>query len=141
MNLRKVFFWSITVSLGGFLFGLDTAVISGCERTLQQLWSLTDTMIGQVVAVALYGTVIGAIIGGIPAERIGRKNTLFWIAILYLVSAVGCALAPNAVWLMFFRFIGGLAIGASSVVAPMYITEISPTHKRGQLTALFQTQY
>jgi MFS transporter, SP family, arabinose:H+ symporter len=76
MNYRKVFFWAITVSLGGFLFGLDTAVISGCEKTIQQLWGLTDTMIGQLVAMALYGTVVGAILGGIPAENIGRKKTL-----------------------------------------------------------------
>lgn len=138
MNYRKVFFWSVTVSLGGFLFGLDTAVISGCEKTIQQLWNLSDAMIGQVVAMALYGTVVGAIFGGIPAESIGRKNTLFWIALLYLVSAIGCALAPSAVALMIFRFLGGLAIGASSVVAPMYITEISPTEKRGQFTAMFQ---
>lgn len=138
MHHSKVFYWAITVSLGGFLFGLDTAVISGCEKTIQQLWNLSDTMIGQVVAMALYGTVVGAIFGGIPAERIGRKNTLFWVALFYLVAAVGCALAPNAFWLMVFRFWGGLAIGASSVVAPMYITEISPTEKRGQLTAMFQ---
>lgn len=138
MNYRKVFRWSIIVALGGFLFGLGTAVISGCEKTIQQLWNLSDAMIGQVVAMALYGTVVGAIFGGIPAESIGRKNTLFWISLLYLVSAIGCALAPGAGALMIFRFLGGLAIGASSVVAPMYITEISPTEKRGQLTAMFQ---
>ena len=138
MNYRKVFFWAITVSLGGFLFGLDTAVISGCEKTIQLLWGLSDTMIGQLVAMALYGTVIGAIFGGVPAENYGRRTTLFWIALIYLVSAVGSALAPSAGALMFFRFLGGLAIGASSVVAPMYITEIAPTEKRGQLTAMFQ---
>ncbi len=138
MNYRKVFFWSITVALGGFLFGLDTAVISGCEKTIQQLWNLSDAMTGQMVAMALYGTIVGAIFGGVPAERIGRKRTLFWIAILYLVSAVGCAFSPDVWWLMFFRFIGGLSVGASSVVAPMYIAEISPREKRGQLTALFQ---
>ncbi|MDX2279433.1 MAG: sugar porter family MFS transporter [Saprospiraceae bacterium] len=138
MQYQKVFFWSITVALGGFLFGLDTAVISGCERTIQQLWSLSDAMTGQLVAMALYGTILGAIFGGIPAERIGRKNTLFWVAIIYLVSAVGCAFSPEASWLMFFRFLGGLSVGASSVVAPMYIAEISPKEKRGQFTALFQ---
>lgn len=138
MSLRKVYFWSITVALGGFLFGFDTAVISGCERTIQQLWSLSDAMIGQMVAMALYGTIAGAIFGSIPAERIGRKNSLFWVAVLYLVSAVGSALAPDVWSLMFFRFIGGLGVGASSVVAPMYIAEISPKEKRGQLTALFQ---
>ena len=138
MNHRKVYLWSITVALGGFLFGLDTAVISGCERTIQKLWVLTDAMTGQMVAMALYGTIVGAILGGIPAERIGRRNTLFWIAIIFLVSAIGCALSPDVYTLMFFRFCGGLSVGASSVVAPMYITELSPKEKRGQLTALFQ---
>jgi sugar porter (SP) family MFS transporter len=138
MNYRKVIFWSVTVALGGFLFGLDTAVISGCERTIQKLWNLTDAMTGQMVAMALYGTIIGAIFGGMPAESVGRKPTLFWIAVLYLISAVGSALSPGVYALMFFRFLGGLSIGASSVVAPMYITEIAPAEKRGQLTALFQ---
>jgi sugar porter (SP) family MFS transporter len=138
MNLRKVYFWSVTVALGGFLFGFDTAVISGCERTIQQLWNLSDAMTGQMVAMALYGTIIGAVFGGVPAERLGRKSSLFWVALLYLVSAVGSALAPDIISLMIFRFIGGLGVGASSVIAPMYITEISPSEKRGQLTALFQ---
>ncbi|MBU6340689.1 MAG: sugar porter family MFS transporter [Bacteroidetes bacterium] len=138
MQYQKVFFWSITVALGGFLFGLDTAVISGCERTIQALWNLSDAMTGQLVAMALYGTILGAIFGGVPAEKIGRKNTLFWVAIFYLVSAVGCAFSPTAIWLMFFRLLGGLSVGASSVVAPMYIAEISPKEKRGRLTALFQ---
>lgn len=138
MNYRKVIFWSVTVALGGFLFGLDTAVISGCEKTIQQLWGLSDAITGQMVAMALYGTIGGAVFGGIPAEKIGRKTTLFWVAILYLVSSIGCALAPNIAMLMFFRFMGGLSVGASSVVAPMYISEISPSEKRGQLTALFQ---
>ena len=95
-------------------------------------------MIGQTVAMALYGTVLGALLGGFPSEALGRKTTLIWIAILYLVSAIGSALAPEVYSLMFFRFIGGLAVGASSVTAPMYISEISPANKRGQLTALFQ---
>ena len=138
MNYRGVILWSVTVALGGFLFGLDTAVISGCEQTIQQLWQLSDAMTGQLVAMALYGTIVGAIFGGLPAERFGRKNALFAVAVLYLVSAVGSALSPDAWTLMFFRFIGGLSVGASSVVAPMYIAEISPREKRGQLTALFQ---
>ncbi len=135
---KPLLFASFTASLGGFLFGLDTAVISGCEQTIQQLWSLSDAMIGQLVAMALYGTVVGAILGGIPSEKLGRKKTLFWIAILYFVSAIGSALAPGAIWLMVFRFIGGLAVGASSVAAPMYIAEIAPPEKRGRLTATFQ---
>lgn len=134
----KVYYWSVIVALGGFLFGLDTAVISGCEQTIQHLWGLSDAMTGQMVAMALYGTIVGAIFGGIPAENIGRKKTLVWVAILYFVSAVGCGLALNVGMLMFFRFVGGLSVGASSVVAPMYIAEISPKEKRGQLTALFQ---
>jgi SP family arabinose:H+ symporter-like MFS transporter len=138
MNYNKVFFWSITVALGGFLFGLDTAVISGCEGAIQTLWGLSDAMTGQLVAMALYGTVVGAIFGGIPSENIGRKRTLFWVAVVYLASSLGAALAPEVYSLMVFRFLGGLAIGASSVVAPMYITEIAPAEKRGQLTAMFQ---
>jgi MFS transporter, SP family, arabinose:H+ symporter len=138
MNKRKIYFWSLTVSLGGFLFGMDTALISGVERTVQQLWNMSDVMTGQMVAMALYGTVIGALLGGMPAQYLGRRRTLFIIAGIYLVSAVGSALSPSAFYLMFFRFIGGLSVGASSVVAPMYIAEISPREKRGQLTALFQ---
>ena len=138
MNNKKIYFWSITVSLGGFLFGMDTALISGVERTIQNLWQLSDAMTGQLVAMALYGTVIGALLGGMPAQYLGRKKALFIIALIFLISAVGSALAPDAWTLMFFRFIGGLSVGASSVVAPMYIAEISPREKRGQLTALFQ---
>jgi sugar porter (SP) family MFS transporter len=138
MNYSKVVFWSITVALGGFVFGFDTAVISGGEQAIQQLWGLSDAMVGQMVAMALYGTIVGAIFGGIPADRIGRKRTLFWIAVLYLISALGSALAPDVYFLMFFRFIGGLGVGASSVAAPMYISEIAPPAYRGRLTALFQ---
>jgi len=138
MRKHQLFLWSFTVSLGGFLFGFDTAVISGGEQVIQQQWSLSDAMLGQMVAMALYGTVIGALFGGIPTDRIGRKKTLFWIAILYLVSAAGSAFAPDVWWLMFFRFIGGLGVGASSIAAPMYISEIAPPEKRGRLTAMFQ---
>ena len=138
MRNKKIIFWSVTVSLGGFLFGFDTALISGVEGTVQQLWSLSDAMTGQLVAMALYGTIIGAIFGGIPAQYMGRKKSLYYIAAIFLVSALGSALSPDAGWLMFFRFIGGLSVGASSVVAPMYIAEISPKQKRGRLTALFQ---
>ncbi len=138
MNYTKIVLWSIFVAFGGFVFGFDTAVISGAEQEIQNLWDLSDTMIGQTVAMALYGTVIGALLGGFPSESLGRKKTLIWIAVLYLVSAIGSAIAPEVYSLMFFRFIGGLAVGASSVTAPMYISEISPASKRGQLTALFQ---
>ena len=135
---KKVTFWAFTVALGGFLFGFDTAVISGAEQDIQQLWRLSDGMIGQLVAMALYGTVIGALFGGVPAEHFGRKRSLFWIGLLYLLSAVGSALAPDANTLMLFRFIGGLGVGASSVVAPMYISEIAPAGQRGRLVATFQ---
>ncbi|MEX2632916.1 MAG: sugar porter family MFS transporter [Balneolales bacterium] len=138
MKNRKTLFWSITAALGGFLFGFDVAVISGGEQNIQQMWELSDTMLGQMIAMALYGTIIGAIFGGIPAQKWGRKLTIIWIAVLFLISAAGSALAPEIYSLMFFRFIGGLGVGASSVVAPMYISEIAPTEKRGQLTALFQ---
>ena len=138
MNYTKIITWSVIVAFGGFVFGFDTAVISGAEQEIQNLWNLSNTMIGQTVAMALYGTVLGALLGGFPSEALGRKTTLIWIAILYIVSAIGSALAPEVYSLMFFRFIGGLAVGASSVTAPMYISEISPANKRGQLTALFQ---
>jgi sugar porter (SP) family MFS transporter len=138
MNAGKLVFWSITVALGGFLFGFDTAVISGAEQSIQKLWSLNDAMHGFAVAIALYGTVAGALLGGIPANRIGRKKTLFWIGILYLVSALGSSLAPDVYTFMIFRFLGGLGVGASSVAAPMYISEIAPARMRGRLVALFQ---
>ncbi|MEM9327140.1 MAG: sugar porter family MFS transporter [Bacteroidota bacterium] len=138
MKQRKIFFWSITVALGGFLFGYDTAVISGSEQEIQQFWGLSDFLLGQTVAMALYGTILGALLGGIPTQRLGRKRTLFGVAVLYLVSALGSALAPEVYSLMFFRFIGGIGVGASSIVAPVYITEISPKNNRGKLTGLFQ---
>lgn len=135
---QRIFFWSITAALGGFLFGFDTAVISGVEQSLQTLWRLSVWQHGLTVSIALIGTVFGAMLGGIPAEGLGRKKTLFWIAVLYLVSSLGTALAAD--WSMFlvFRFFGGLGVGASSVAAPMYITEISPAKSRGRLVALFQ---
>src|SRR6056297_2599865 len=138
MKKHKIFFWAITSALAGFLFGFDTAVISGGEQNIQAMWELSDIKIGQTVAMALYGTIIGALFGGIPAQKYGRRATLIWIALLFLISAVGSAFAPEVYTLMFARFIGGLSIGASSVVAPMYISEIAPAEKRGKLTALFQ---
>jgi sugar porter (SP) family MFS transporter len=133
-----VLFLSITAALGGFLFGFDTAVISGAERDIQNLWDLSDLKHGMEVAIALYGTVIGALFGGIPADRLGRKTSLLWIGLFYLVSALGSAFASDVNAFMFFRFLGGLGVGASSVVAPMYISEIAPAARRGQLVALYQ---
>lgn len=139
MNSKKyVIFLSIVAALGGFLFGFDTAVISGAERFIQEKWQLSDWTHGMAVAIALYGTVIGALFGGIPADRYGRKSSLLWIGVLYFVSALGSALAPEVYSFMFFRFIGGLGVGASSVVAPMYISEIAPAKNRGVLVALYQ---
>ncbi len=135
---KKLIFWSVVVALGGFLFGLDVAVISGAEQEIQRIWLLSDVMHGQAIASALYGTIIGALFGGIPAEKFGRKNTLIVIGLLYLISSVGSALAPEVFSFMIFRFVGGLGVGASSVVAPMYISEIAPAKNRGQLVATFQ---
>src|SRR5690349_2256961 len=93
MNTRKVFAWSVIIALGGFLFGLDTAVISGAEQTIQKLWDLNVFEHGLTVSIALIGTVVGAMLGGFPTDRFGRKKTLFWIAVLFLISAIGSALA------------------------------------------------
>ena len=134
----KLILWSITVGLGGFLFGLDTAVISGAEQDIQQLWNLDSWSHGLAVAMALYGTVFGAAFGGVPADKFGRKKTLLWIGLLFFVSAVGAALANDVNTFMLFRFIGGLSIGASSVVAPVYISEIAPPKYRGRMVISFQ---
>ncbi len=138
MNNIKIIFWSITVALGGFLFGFDTAVISGAEQAIEQVWHLSVLEHGLTVSIALIGTVLGAMLGGWPSDAIGRKKTLFWIAALYLVSALGSALAPGWYSFMFFRLLGGLGVGASSVAAPMYISEITPAEKRGKMVGLFQ---
>ncbi|HSR39634.1 MAG TPA: MFS transporter, partial [Phnomibacter sp.] len=135
---NKLVLWSLTVALGGFLFGLDVAVISGAEQTIQQLWSLSDAMHGLAISIALYGTVIGAATGGFFADRMGRKRSLFWVGLFFLVSSVGSALANDVYSFMIFRLLGGFSIGASSVIAPLYISEIAPPKKRGWLVALFQ---
>jgi MFS transporter, SP family, arabinose:H+ symporter len=135
---KKLLLWSIVVALGGFLFGFDVAVISGAEQDIKRVWELSDVLHGIAIGVALYGTVIGALSGGIPATKWGRKKTLLWIGILYLISALGSAVAPGVYIFMAFRLLGGFAIGASSVVAPMYISEIAPAKNRGKLVATFQ---
>ncbi len=135
---KHVIFWSITVGLGGMLFGLDVAVISGAELAIQKLWQLDSWTHGLAVATALYGTVVGAALGGIPADKYGRKKTLLWIGISFFVSSIGAALATNVNYFMLFRFLGGLGIGASSVVAPIYISEIAPAKHRGKLVISFQ---
>lgn len=138
MASKKVFFWSVAVALGGFLFGFDTAVISGAEKSIQQLWQLSVFGHGLTVAIALIGTVLGALTGGIPSDKYGRKATLFGIAVLYLLSSLGTALAPDWYTFLIFRFLGGIGVGISSVTAPMYISEIAPARSRGKLVALFQ---
>ena len=135
---RRVFFWSLTSALAGFLFGFDTVVISGAEKTIQSLWGLSPGLHGIAMASALYGTVVGALAGGWPADRFGRKATLLWIGILYLIGAVGSGLATNVSLFIAARVIGGLGIGISTVVAPMYISEIAPPKYRGRLAGMFQ---
>ena len=131
--------WALVAALAGFLFGFDTAVISGAEQAVQRTWSMSDAMHGLAISAALWGTVIGALFGGWPLDRFGRKPTLVWIGVLYAVSAIGSALAWDPVSFMLFRLIGGLGVGASSVAAPAYIAEIAPREVRGRLVALFQT--
>ncbi len=139
MPSNKLRFWAITVALAGFLFGFDTVVISGANQPIKDLWNMSPFFHGTfIMSMALWGTVFGALFGGIPCDKFGRKKTLFWIGILYLVSAVGSALAPDPYTFSVFRFIGGLGVGASSVAAPTYISEISGSKDRGKLVALYQ---
>lgn len=137
MNTR-LFFWSITSALAGFLFGFDTVVISGAEQTIEALWGLGKGMHGIAMASALYGTVVGSLIGGWPTDRFGRRATLLWIGILYLASAIWSALATDVYSFIIARFIGGLGVGISTVAAPLYIAEIAPPDKRGRLAGMFQ---
>ena len=132
-------FWvAFVASLGGLLFGFDTAVISGAEKQIQAVYGLSDFAHGFTMATALIGTIIGALFCGKPAERFGRKKSLIVIGILYLVSAVFSGAIVNWYSFMFFRFLGGLAVGASSVVGPMFIAEISPAAWRGRFVCFFQ---
>lgn len=135
---RYVILSAFIASLGGLLFGFDTAVISGAEKTIQQLFSLEGFWHGFTVAIALIGTLVGALISGKPADFFGRKKSLFVIAILYTVSALGSALTHSWIGFLVYRFIGGVGVGASSVIGPMYIAEIAPAHLRGRLVTAFQ---
>ena len=136
---KKILLWSITAALAGFLFGFDTVVISGADQKLQELWHSSDVFHGTVVmAMALWGTVVGAMFGGFPTNRFGRKKTLIWIGVFYFVSAVGSALANDPYTFAFFRFLGGIGVGASTIAAPAYVSEISPAKDRGRLVALYQ---
>ena len=137
--MKKIVVWSLIASLAGFLFGFDTVVISGADKKLQVLWNSSDAFHGTVVmGMALWGTVFGAIFGGIPTNKIGRKNTLLWIGILFFISAIGSAMANNPIVFAAFRFIGGLGVGASTIAAPAYISEIAPAKDRGKLVAFYQ---
>lgn len=135
----KIFRISLTAALSGFLFGFDTVVISGANLPIKELWNTSPLFHGTfIMSMALWGTVIGSLLGGLPCERFGRKKTLFWIGILYAVSALGSAYATDPYMFSFFRFVGGLGVGASSVAAPIYISEISTPENRGKLGALYQ---
>jgi len=145
MNIKKVYLWSVASAMAGFLFGFDTIVINGAEQDLQALWS-NFTLNGSndlfhgwiVVGSALWGTVVGAMLGGIPTDRIGRKKTLVLIGLLYTVSALGSAMVSDPWLFAAFRFIGGLGVGASTIAAPAFVSEIAPADKRGRLVALYQ---
>jgi len=145
MNKTKLYYWSLTVALAGFLFGFDTVVISGADKALSLLWSSntlfesSDAFHGIVVmSSALWGTVLGAIFGAWPTNNWGRKKTLIFIGVLYTVSALGSALVSDPYLFAFFRFVGGIGVGASTIAAPAYVSEIAPAAKRGKLVALYQ---
>lgn len=139
MNKNKLLSWSIVAALAGFIFGFDTVVISGANQPIKELWHTSTLFHGIfIMSMALWGTVAGALLGGIPADRFGRKKVLLWIGILFAVSAFGSALAQDPYTFSAFRFIGGIGIGVSSVVAPTYISEISTPATRGRLGALYQ---
>ena len=137
--MNKTWNWSLTVALAGFLFGFDTVVISGANAPIKELWQTSAWFHGVfIMSMALWGTVLGSLAGGIPTKRIGRKKTLIWVGVLYLVSALGSGLATDPYMFSFFRFLGGVGVGASTVAAPTYISEISSAKSRGRLVALYQ---
>lgn len=139
--MKTIFLWAITVALAGFLFGFDTAVISGADLPIQQLWQTDPLFHGMfIMSSALWGTVIGALFGSVPCDRFGRKATLIAIGILYILSALGSALAADPYTFSFMRFIGGLGVGVSSIAVPAYIAEIAPAKHRGRLVAMYQFQ-
>jgi sugar porter (SP) family MFS transporter len=139
MYKRKILYWSVIVAFAGFLFGFDTVVISGADKQLQQLWGTSDLFHGVVVmSSALWGTVVGAVFGAFPTNILGRKNTLIIIGLLFFISSVGTAFANDPIFFSVFRFLGGIGIGASTIAAPTYVSEIAPAKDRGKLVALYQ---
>ena len=139
MDKKKIFKWSISVALSGFLFGFDTVVISGANLPIRELWNTSPVFHGIfIMSMALWGTVIGSLFGSYPCDRFGRKGTLLWIGVLFLLSALGSALAFDPYSFSFFRFIGGIGVGMSSVASPIYISEIADKERRGKLVALYQ---
>jgi sugar porter (SP) family MFS transporter len=137
--MNKIVVWSITVALAGFLFGFDTVVISGANEPIKQLWDTSPLFHGTfIMSMALWGTVFGSLFGGIPTKKLGRKKTLFWIGILFFISAIGSALSQDPYSFSFFRFIGGVGVGISSVAAPIYISEITSKENRGKMGGLYQ---
>src|SRR5580700_9636394 len=139
MNISSSLVKSTAVAaLGGLLFGFDTAVIAGATSQLSSAYDLGSTQLGITVSCALIGTIFGSMLAGIPGDRLGRRDSLRLMAVLYVVSALGCAIAWNWPALIIFRFIGGLGIGGSSVLGPMYIAEIAPAKWRGRLVGFFQ---
>lgn len=138
MGKGRLFLWAVTSALAGFLFGFDTVVISGAEKQIQDIWSLSGSMHGWALSSALWGTVLGALCGGFPTSRWGRRKTLIFNGILYFVSAVGSGIAWDVWSFIVFRFIGGVGVGISTIAAPLFIAEISPPRDRGKLAGLFQ---
>ncbi len=123
---KKLFLGAIVAALGGLLFGFDTAVISGAEQSIKEVFGLDSFQHGFTNAIALIGTIIGALFAGKPGDRFGRRNSLIVLAVFYAVSAIGCAMTVSWEAFVFYRFLGGLGVGASSVLGPMYISEIAP---------------
>ena len=138
-KIKRRLRYSYTAAFAGFIFGFDTIVISGVDQKLQDLWYSTDLFHGLVVVgMALWGTVIGAIFGGLPTNYFGRKKTLLWIGFLYSISAIGSSISTDPITFAFFRFIGGVGIGISTIAAPAYISEISAPNERGKLVGYYQ---
>ena len=136
--MNRILFFSIVSALAGFLFGFDTVVISGAEQTIQKLWNLSPLWHGLAMGAALYGTVVGSLVGGWPTDKFGRRPTLIWIGVFYLISAVWSGLANDVYSFILARFIGGLGIGISTIVSPLFIAEIAPPDRRGRLAGMFQ---